>query len=150
MSVNTKPALLIYYEGAYGPTIIVATGKHEHLIAVRRLFDDLASGEAVVEDFATAVGCRSIDIESLMVQAVRDPRKDKVLELKSRGVGGPVFCWTNSAEGWMDCIEMVDAMIRLGSPCHQYLTCEGRDDALVTLSFEEYDLDTGILLPLKR
>jgi hypothetical protein len=56
----------------------------------------------------------------------------KTLELVSNDVDGAVFQWSRSAEGWLECAELLDGLSGPGH--HQYLTHGGIDDALVKVS----------------
>lgn len=132
----TRPILLDYYEGAYGPTIRVDTQTAAQLTAVRQLFQRLAAGETVQADFCEALACRAESIEALTVRSLPvEPRK--TLELIRHGSHGPVFSWANALEDWEECAEKVDGLLYEDTPGHQYLTREGVDDALVELCYKE-------------
>lgn len=132
----TEFTTLAYYLGSYGPTIRIDTHALEELKAVRGLFGRLASGDVMQADVSEVLACGVDSIHALMVQASPEPHA-KALELKGNGPRGPVFSWTNTFEGWLECAERVDALIASDSPGHQYLTREGVDDALVELCYKE-------------
>ena len=129
-------ALLVYYMGAYGPTIRIAIQTPEDLIAMRRLFEKLASGEVVQQDLAKVLTWSFDSIQSLIVRSAPES-PTKALELKGHTSQGPIFWWTNSYDDWLECAYKVDPLIFGDSPGHQYLTHEGFDDALVELCYKE-------------
>jgi hypothetical protein len=129
-------ALLAYYDSAYGPTIRIDLHLMAELLAVRELFKRLASGEIAEDEMGRALGCRLDSIRSLIVRGAQH-RPSKVLVLESYGSEGPVFCWSNTREDWLECAERVDPLVAKGSPGHQYMTTEGVDDALVELCYRE-------------
>lgn len=132
----TAQLLLAYYRGAYGPTVRIDARSLGQLVAIRRLFGRLASGDILEENFCGALNCRLDSMHSLLVRrAVRRPFKELVVDY--RGRDGPAFTWSNTNGGWLECAEKVDALVDCESPGHQYLTREGIDDALVELAFRE-------------
>jgi hypothetical protein len=132
----TRQLLLAYYVGAYGPTIRIDAQSLEDLVAVGQLFRRLASDAVQEADFGQALGCRLDSIGSLMVRSVKS-RLSKALELQYYTEGQPVFGWSNTGEEWLEQAERVDVLAAADSPGHQYLTCEGVDDAVVELCFRE-------------
>ncbi len=132
----TAQLLLAYYMGAYGPTIRIDAQRWEDLAAVGMLFRRLASGETSEEDVGVALGCRQDSLHSL-VAVRKEGRRRKALTLHEVVAGLPTFRWSQDGDDWLDHAEKVDVMLESDSPGHQYLTCEGVDDALVEVCFRE-------------
>jgi hypothetical protein len=132
----TTQVVLGYYVGAYGPTVRIDAHELEDLTAVRQLFKGLASKDVTEADFSQALGCGVRSIHSLVVRSV-EQRASKVFKLEYHTPRGPVFVWSNTADGWLECAEKIDALVDKDSPGHQYLTGEGIDDALVELCYQE-------------
>ncbi|MCI0398472.1 MAG: hypothetical protein L0332_35285 [Chloroflexi bacterium] len=138
MSQAEQDVILVeYYQGAYGPTIRMAPTTLESLRRLRDFFLDLAEGrqEVELEDLGPA---RMVGIQSLSFRlGTRESPLGGTLQGRRQTATGLEFVWTNSAQEWMDCADMVDNMIVGGEPGHQYLTVEGVDDALVEVSYAE-------------
>ena len=132
----TRPPLLAYYVGAYVPTVRVAVQTLEDLMAIQRLFEQLASGEVAQQDLVEAFTWSLDSIRSLILRSAPEGPA-KALELREQSSRGPTFSLTNSYEDWLDCAYKVDGLISGDSPGHQYLTQEGFDDALVELCYKE-------------
>ena len=63
------------------------------------------------------------------------PEPSKVLHLSRKGaLLGACFEWSRTAEGWLECAELLDGL----TPCsHQYLNYGHFDDAIVEVAFME-------------
>ncbi len=61
---------------------------------------------------------------------------EKTLSADPVRAAEPEFYWVRSSSGWMECVDLMDGLIR-GGTGHQYLTKEGIDDALVEVSLLE-------------
>lgn len=124
------------YEGACGPTIRLGAKTADELRSVYRIVWSLSVGNVVQEDLCKALVCDSDAIQSLIVES-RPERPAKVVELRGNGSEGPIFCWANTAEGWLELAERLDAIMLVGIPGPRYLTREGIDDAVVELCYRE-------------
>ncbi len=136
-----KPVLLTSYEGAYGPTLSlrIAIQRRNDLTAIARLFERLvSSGDLGEVAFCSVVQCVTDKCAALSLRTVvAPPPKPKALELLYLSGEEPAYLWSNTADRWSDCAEMVATLVEHDSPGHQYLTEEGLDDALIELSYLE-------------
>jgi len=127
---------IAFYEGAYGPTIRLDAKTADELMLLCRLFGKLVVGDVVQADLYKALACHSEGIQSLIVESTPE-RPAKALELRGHGPEGAIFCWANTAEGWLELAERLDAILLVGIPGSRYLTREGIDDAVVELCYRE-------------
>jgi hypothetical protein len=131
-----KPILVDFYEGAYGPTIRIDMRTREDLLVLDELFGNLASDVDKEFDLARSTRFRLGSIVSLSLRSVAK-QPPTALEVSYTTPAGASFRWSNNCDEWRDCKAKVEALLASALPGHQYLTAEGRDDALVELSFLE-------------
>lgn len=130
--------LVDYYEGAYGPTIRLNAISIESLTQIRDFFLELAAAKVSEASFDELGSVKVIGIKALVLKFVPESKEQKkTLKLVQVTSEGPIFHWSRSSEGWMDCAGLVDGLLEHQGPAHQYLTNEAVDDALVELAFLE-------------
>lgn len=132
--------MLTFYDGAYGPTIRIATSLESDLVLIESLFSRMAADSSPRNlSLTRELPVRTEGIETLLLRSVRTDRivGRKSLGLEFAAAGGPVFSWSNPAEVWQDHLERIQILRTSGGPGHQYLTDEGLDDALVEICFRE-------------
>lgn len=121
-----------FYDGAYGPSILlILTGK-ESIAWLRMIFESISAAPVgTVIDLAELPQVRATGgLRNLVLsKAANEPRKRLVLE----ATGG--FAWSCTSDEWRTMSLMLEPFaVRSG---HQYLTSEGLDDALVEVSYGE-------------
>ena len=133
-----EDVLLDFYKGAYGPTIRIATHSPVHLIAIRELFLRLGSGEQTTASFEKSLSTTRLGIQSLELR-VTPKRLQNVQTIAERGRedGKPLITWSLAKDEWNVCASLVDGLIRLQEPGHQYMSREDTDDIVIELSFRE-------------
>ena len=132
--------LIDFYQGIDGPTLRIDTILSEGLIGLRDGFVRLASVNCGIVQLATIAPGRIEHFSSMeLINSDRTLRtgRSKEITLLKRTVRGPCFCWARDSEGWIDCSVLVEKMLTLGKPCHQYAGVVGRDDAVVEIAFRE-------------
>ncbi len=106
----------------------------DSLERLTRMFLDLSEGKrqnAQVQDIEGARFTPTVKAIALrLLPGESEP--SKTLELVSNDADGAVFQWSRSAEGWLECAELIEGLSGPGH--HQYLTHGGIDDALVEVS----------------
>lgn len=125
-----------FLPGAYGPTLAIVPGDLHELVAIRKLFADLALGRILAADFLQSLNCQSDSVGALVLRVVSKDVPGAFTSHRSSRLG-PDFWWSNTLEGWQDCADLTEALVLSDSPGHQYLTHEGADDILVELNFRE-------------
>ena len=123
-----------YAEGAYGPTILIVLRSVAGVGYLIALLEDLAkSAVGATVDLPlrpeVSVGAAVYDL-TLRVVDRAPPR-----HLLRTATGG--FEWLGTNEDWETAGLLVEPLLR--QPGHQYLTSELDDDALVEVSYGEYD-----------
>jgi hypothetical protein len=125
-----------YYQGSYGPTIILNASSLAAVGWIHRLFADLASDRAEIVDLMAMSevmirGTRRL----LLIQVSEQP--EVALRLRSdEAFDGVEFEWRQDAENWRRTAALLEPFLA-GDTGHQYLTQENKDEALVELSFGE-------------
>ena len=131
----TSPYINIY-QGAYGKTLLIRLYSEESLQRLLAIFIPLAGG------FARAANCDLLSLWGTVSVVNRPPRLklslvDKVTSrVICEGEPDEVMNWSNTLDGWLDVVEMLNALLEAGSG-HQYLTDEELDDVLVKVSLNE-------------
>lgn len=127
-----------YYEGAYGPTIRINTRAIESVVNIRQAFLKLGNSEFHDMEFHEVVAVKSTNVKGLIMKLVpQSEDQSKTLVLTNTTPEGPIFCWSMTSAGWLECAGLLEGIIKLGRPSHQYLTREGIDEALIELAFKE-------------
>lgn len=135
---NNDIILMDYYKGAYGPTIRVNTRSVKALTQIKGLFLELAAAKISETSFNEIGSMKVIGIKALVLKFVPESKEQKkTLKLVQVTPEGPVFHWSRSSEGWMECAGLIDGLLEYQRPAHQYLTDESVDDALVEVAFLE-------------
>ncbi len=129
--------LLAYYEGAYGPTIRIDVQAMDDLLVIRQLVARLATEVGCEAEFSDALGFAREGVGALIVKSVKRA-PSQALGLHYSTVDGPVFVWSNTMDGWQECLEKIQGLVDGNCPAHHYLTVEGDGDALVELCYREY------------
>lgn len=130
--------LIDYYEGAYGPTIRIDTQSVQAIVRVKKIFLELALAQTSEINLCNDEYVEVIGVKSLALRLVTESEeKRKTLKLIQLTSEGPIFHWSRSSEGWKNCIDLIDGILKYSHPSHQYLTDEDIDDALVEITFLE-------------
>jgi hypothetical protein len=126
-----------YYDGAYGPTILIIANQQSSRLAIRDLLLAMSEGRHAQVDFTQIGGVRVLSPLSLILRFEENQRTGKSLILKSLNPSA-AFEWSQTSADWKYCYDLVDVLARDSRPGHQYLTHEGVDDALVIISHGEH------------
>jgi hypothetical protein len=117
-------------DGAYGPTILLATQSTDGVALVRSVFGRLSSsppGTSVWLDNDPDISL-SAALWSLELRVVSES-PEKHLIRSDQGVG---FTWIGTQADWETMSLLIEPLLRQAG--HQYLTSEAEDDALVEFS----------------
>jgi hypothetical protein len=128
--------LVSLYDGAYGPTILIAPETARDLEALVGLFSELVSGTLAESDLCERLACRLDGLETIVLRR-QAQRPRKAVQLERPPTGRARVLWLEEDEGWLQCRERAKTLMEGGSPGHQYLSVEGVDDALIELSYLE-------------
>ncbi len=135
MSKPEKRVLVDYYEGAYGPTLLIALHSLDDCLKLRAIFLGLADQTLLEVKLSETEFFRLQGVKDVILRITWGPSEDgKSLRRIDSAPGLPEFEWCNSQGGWRRCVGLLDG---LSGPSHQYVTTEGVDDVLVQVSFME-------------
>ena len=136
MADPVQAATLHFYQGAYGPTLLIQMYDQTQLEGLKAIL------RRVSESQPTKISLRESGILSTLdgvddLLFVLDP-KDKDPSRMVRKVGEHsnqcVFQFQRDKEGWLECSELLGGLI---SPGHQYLSRGSSDEALIMVSYQE-------------
>jgi hypothetical protein len=134
-SDRAQPPLLEgdYYEGAFGPSILLIVTSLEGVDWLRAMFDRMADGsvDAVVsllDQPRVAVGAALPGLRLVLVE--RAPERHLV-----RATDG-CFTWSCTVDEWHTASLMLEPFAD-GQVGHQYMTSEIDDDAIIEISYGE-------------
>jgi hypothetical protein len=121
-----------FYDGAFGPSILLVLTSQESIGWLRAVFEDLAAAPigtvvSLVEQPRVRIGAALTEL--LLSRAARQPNKHLVREAYGR------FVWTCTSDEWETMSLMLEPFLE--QPGHQYLTVENADDALIEVSYGE-------------
>jgi len=126
-----------YYEGAYGPTILIDTMKWDELQKIRSLFVRLARGEIDITNLLTAEQITPIGFDVLVLTRLKcNDEREKCIEFKRGKTGTIEFQWSLPAVEWWGCVNLVDGFTE-GKSGHHYFGSEENDDAIIVLQYME-------------
>jgi hypothetical protein len=121
-----------FYEGAYGPSILLVLTSREAVSWLRAIFDALASaniGAALRLDNQPGVHIGAA-LTALRLHVVRRTPDRHLIQLPDGS-----FDWSCTADEWQTASLMLEPLLEHVG--HQYLTSEGDDDALIEVSYGE-------------
>lgn len=124
--------LLDCYAGAYGLTIRFDFMSLGDLRRLRETFRRLSTGEDSEVDLHSFRGLMVSNLKALTLVLVPvEP------DMSLRRLDGNAFLWANTRQGWRRCCGLIDGLLKLDKPGHQYLTNEDTDEALVEVCLYE-------------
>ena len=118
-----------FYEGAFGPSILLVLRTKEAVLWLRSVFEDLAGvdvGHVFRLEDQAQVEIGAAVTEFLMRRVERTPERHLV---RSRQGG---FTWSCTAKEWRAASLLLEPL--LSQSGHQYLTSETDDDAIIEVS----------------
>ena len=136
--------LLDYYSGAYGPTIRIDIMSLENLRKMKNLFVQLAKSTNYEINLLELENIKVKGINKFILQSISLDKKydrfgTKNLTLTKHNNNEIIFQWKLSPCNWETTVCLVQRLLDVKTPGHQYLTKEGIDDALVEFTFLERD-----------
>jgi hypothetical protein len=133
-SVAGQPPLLEgdFYEGAYGPSILLVLTSREAVAWLRSVFDDLARGSigAVLRldtQPRVEIGAALTALQLRRVEATPDRH---LVQARDGS-----FTWSCTADEWQTASLLLEPLLKQSG--HQYLTSETDDDAIIEVSYGE-------------
>jgi hypothetical protein len=124
-----------FYDGAYGPTIILILEPERGALWFHGLLMRLARDEASGLDLVAVPETEIDGIDSFNLGLVAE-QPDVALRRVDVDATQVDFDWTQSTSGWAYAAELVESFVKGGSG-HHYLSLENHDAALVEVSYRE-------------
>ena len=132
---SRQPPLLEgdFYEGAYGPSILLVLTSREAVQWLRTIFDDLARASVgAVTRLDSQPGVElGAALTALELRRVEHTPDRHLVQARDGS-----FTWSCTADEWRTASLMLEPL--LDRPGHQYLTSETHDDAIVEVSYGEH------------
>jgi hypothetical protein len=125
-----------FYDGAYGPTIILIASLPAACAWLQEVFRELADG-GPSRTLTTEPEVRFTNVE--MIEMVRRPDGPRVTLRHSDDTAEKSFVWSATAVGWLYLADLIQPLVD-GGVGHQYLTDAKDDVALIELSSGEQDV----------
>lgn len=138
---NSKPIVIDFYNGAYGPTVRIDLKSDKDLGFIADLFSSLAEQKTLQLELRELDAFSVTGMESFILSVIPESsRHHKALFVTGNSPDNFVCEWRNRPSDWQRCVDMVavDENSPRSSSWHQYLTnVETYDDATVELAFME-------------
>ncbi len=137
-NVRSGAILVDYYPGGYGATILIDIHSEMALATLRTTFLDLANWRRHSVDLLRLDSVfRSASIEALELR-VASGIHDLEGELARASTASiNRFVWTKSPDGWLQAVDLIDALAAVGGPGHQYFIEPPSIPAVIVLQFME-------------
>jgi hypothetical protein len=130
---DLRRILVEYYDGAFGPTILLGIRERSDLGPLRRVFMMLADRERETIDLLTQEFVEVRGLHALTLFLVPDGKEGGwTLQRVQDKAGRIMFRWTRDAEGWLECAEKLDGLAEATGNAEQDLA-DG--DALVVAEY---------------
>jgi hypothetical protein len=136
MNNSENRVLVEYYQGACGPSLIVLLNSPQEGLQFKSIFSELAKGKVREAKFSQADFLRLENLLDVTLQVTAQAKEKKSLT-RINDADEITFNWSQTQDGWMRSVGLLDGLITADTPGHQYLTSEAVDDALVEVSFME-------------
>jgi hypothetical protein len=140
MQVNREAAGRLiqvdYYPGAWGPAIRIATKDTTGLLTLKNVFLEATGSEGYRRDLLALPEVHATGIEKLIMTTVpwEEEAPKTLRRLPEKRVA---FEWSLSPSSWEHRAELIDGLLAVDFPAHQYLTNEETDDALIEVTYKE-------------
>jgi len=136
--LGEKSPLLVgdFYDGAYGPTIILIASSPAACGWLQDAFRELAHG-GPSHTLTAEPEMRFTNVEA--IEMVCRPDGPRVTLRHSDGTDGRDFVWSATADGWLCLADLIQPLTD-GGAGHQYLTEDEDDVALIELSVGEEEV----------
>ncbi len=132
-----KNIIVDYYQGAYGPTLRIDIVSLDDLSKIKNLFVDLSKSIDHQVDLTKFENAIATGLNSLILQSSSKIEKNQKKLTQIHQGNNINFLWKTSPQDWARIVSLVQQLIDVKRPGHQYLTEEGVDDALVEFVFME-------------
>jgi hypothetical protein len=132
--MSGRPRLLEgdFYEGAYGPSILLVLTSPEAVVWLRSIFENAARASVgAVFRLDTQPG---VEIGAALT-ALKLCRVESAPNRHVRMAPEGTFTWSCTAEEWETARLMLEPLLEQSG--HQYLTSETDDDAIIEVSYGE-------------
>ena len=138
MSHNDKQLINIdFYEGFDGPTLRIATRRQDGLKLLSDIFQNLAENKMKSIALHLHKNVRTKNIEEIhFITIDRDNRNYQLINHKI-GESGLNLVWQAHTEDWIDCIYLLDSLIKGDVSAHQYLGDSDIDSLTILVSYRE-------------
>lgn len=130
-----------FYQGAYGPTIILEAQTLLGVDWFLRVLVRLSRDEEADFDLASLPELRIDGVDELKVETVAVQPEIPLTRTAGSSCEDGSFLWRQDTLRWAHASMLLEPLLK-GRPGHQYLTNEGRDAALIEFSHGE-DLGIG-------
>jgi hypothetical protein len=137
--MDSNPLIVgVYYQGVFGPTIILKALSKSSVEWLHGIFLHLAEGSDSGIDLVAMpeVGVQGVRVLNLG-QVAEQP--DVALQCTSHAPQDAEFRWVQDSLRWSHTAMLLEPFLS-GKTGHQYLNQEGQDAALVEISFREPDV----------
>ena len=128
---DLSKTLLCFYQGAYGPTILINVQTKEWLEYFKKSILLLVEGVTHELQIDCLDNIAIDNLKSLKLVKVRREKYRKIV------VSNNCFVWSLDIEELITVIGLIDGLLDSSGSGHQYLTDEG-DNVLVKLSYKEW------------
>ena len=137
---DSSATIIDYYDGAYGPTLRIDVQSYDWLVLLHNYTTQLMEGEIENIDFLNLDKVEAIDISSFKLYKSRKKyvycpvRKTYDADKKL------VFTWLYSADQLYHILGLIERLIEVDRPGHQYLTDgSGKEikEIIVELAYKE-------------
>lgn len=121
-----------FYEGAYGPSILLVLTSREAVAWLRSIFDNLS--RASIGDVFRLDSQPRVEIGAALT-ALELRRVEHMPRRHLVQAPDTSFMWSCTAEEWQTASLMLEPLLEQSG--HQYLTSEADDDAIIEVSYGE-------------
>ena len=129
----TEDVYVNFYQGAYGPTIIIALKSQESLLQFVELIKALKSNCVDRFDFLKLKGVRCNSISSFIFRN-KEASRYGCFKLKNKNEIQPTFEWIYKTSGWQEVYYFIEGLVENDGAAHAYLAQEQVSNAMIVLS----------------
>jgi len=131
-SIEVPKIIGDFYEGAFGPSILLMLAVESGPLLLQEMLIDLAAADEEV-DLLKTEGVRLEHLDGFVLRRAPHPCAKALRSIQEVENS---FMWECTGEEWLRLAELIEPFVE-GRSGHQYLTSEVRDDALVEVSYLE-------------
>ena len=138
LMIDSSLIRLAFYEGSDGPRVVLFGPQEAAFKSLQQCFRQLAgcgeAGSIVLERLPWVFAAGGISLKLTSYGSISESPQQRLDDgIRKTHIGALSFEWKQTKEGWQDLVDLMQSLLDSEASCHQYLTRNPIEDAIVVL-----------------